>query len=217
MTRRAHRDPRSLLELRRLAYMAPRDPAARHVLQDALLETVPTVLEQYIERARKEDKRSGLEQLVWFRPKRMYHYTPEKRAEASEVTVESSPFPPDYDDPETSPPWSYRGEPFKRWVYQVLLDDGRAGRFPRTVQEAIEAAEGAGFEVAVKYNSPETQGRKRWNPVTWFFVGTNQAGSSLRTIDIERAEKKPSGRPGTVGESTHRQGLVIVYRTRGAL
>lgn len=68
------RDPRSLLELRRLAYRAPQDPGARHVLQDALLETAPVVFERYIEQAHMEDERSGLEQLVWFRPKRMYHF-----------------------------------------------------------------------------------------------------------------------------------------------
>ena len=74
MTRRARRDPRSLLELRRLALRAPRDHDARLVLVDALLETVPRVFERYIEQANTEDERSGLEQLVWFRPERMRPY-----------------------------------------------------------------------------------------------------------------------------------------------
>lgn len=72
--RRARRDPQSPLVLRRLAYRAPRDPAARYVLVDALLETVPVVFERYMEQAHKEDARSGLEQIVWFRPKKMYPY-----------------------------------------------------------------------------------------------------------------------------------------------
>lgn len=44
--RRRLRDPRSLMELRRLAHRAPRSPEAREVLHDALLETFP---EQYTE------------------------------------------------------------------------------------------------------------------------------------------------------------------------
>lgn len=68
------RDPRTLLELRRLAYRVPRDPTARYVLADALLETAPAVFERLIESAHTEDERSGFEQLVWFRPKRMYPY-----------------------------------------------------------------------------------------------------------------------------------------------
>ena len=41
MTRRARRDPRSLLEVRRLAYRAARSSEAREVLHDVLLETFP--------------------------------------------------------------------------------------------------------------------------------------------------------------------------------
>lgn len=142
MTRRAHHDPRSLLELRRLAYHAPRDSAARYVLHDALLETVPAIFEKYIEHAHHEDTHSGLEQVVWFRPKRMYHYL-------SKV-------------------------------------------------------------------AQQEQKRKRWNPINWFFIGTNR-GHLAKTIDIERSEKRYTNEPGTVGHSMFKQGVVIVYRTRGAL
>ena len=44
--RRRLRDPRGLMELRRLAHRASRSPEAREVLHDALLETFP---EQYTE------------------------------------------------------------------------------------------------------------------------------------------------------------------------
>ena len=59
MTRRVRRDPRSLLELRRLAYRAQRSDAAREVLHDALLETFP-VYERYLtdalERATSDER-----------------------------------------------------------------------------------------------------------------------------------------------------------------
>ena len=70
---KAYRDSRSLLELRRLAYRAPRDPGSRYVLQDALLETVPEAFEYYIAYAHDEDARTKREHIVWFDPERLYH------------------------------------------------------------------------------------------------------------------------------------------------
>ena len=46
------RDPRSLLELRRLAYRVPRNEDARLVLIDALYETYPKMFDEMIETAR---------------------------------------------------------------------------------------------------------------------------------------------------------------------
>ena len=56
MTRRAHRDPRSLLELRRLALRAKRSSANREVLHDALLETYPRTYEKFIRKAHLLDR-----------------------------------------------------------------------------------------------------------------------------------------------------------------
>lgn len=79
------RDPRSLLELRRLAYHTPRDHAARLVLHDALLETVPAIFERYVSQAHEEDKRTGLEQIVWFRSSGTTpHYIYEKKKKKRE-------------------------------------------------------------------------------------------------------------------------------------
>lgn len=66
------------------------------------------------------------------------------------VTVTKSPFPQDYEDDNEPPPWSYDGCNFCGWVYDVLLDLGKAGRFPRNVAEAVEVAEGAGYEITVE-------------------------------------------------------------------
>ena len=65
MTRRARRDPRSLLELRRLAYRAQRSDAAREVLHDALLETFP-VYEQYLTDALERATSDGQPYVVVF-------------------------------------------------------------------------------------------------------------------------------------------------------
>ena len=81
MTRRAHRarrDPRSLLELRRLAYRVPRDEDARVVLVDALYETYPELFPRMIDQTRREDiqlaekTRYGAEQVLWFHPKKKF-------------------------------------------------------------------------------------------------------------------------------------------------
>ena len=65
MTRRVRRDPRSLLELRRLAYRAQRSDAAREVLHDALLETFP-VYEQYLTDALERATSDGQPYVVVF-------------------------------------------------------------------------------------------------------------------------------------------------------
>lgn len=64
------RDPRSLLELRRLAHKAKRSPGMREVLHDALLETFPVQYENIIQRAQRESLRGG-EKFVIFMPNRM--------------------------------------------------------------------------------------------------------------------------------------------------
>ena len=71
MTRRVQRDPRSLLELRRLAYRAPRDEDARLVLIDALYESPAISFEQLIERASYWMKRQHTEQAIFLLPKRL--------------------------------------------------------------------------------------------------------------------------------------------------
>lgn len=48
------RDPRGLLELRRLAFKAQRSEGAREVLHDALLETFPTVYPKFLQLAKKQ-------------------------------------------------------------------------------------------------------------------------------------------------------------------
>jgi hypothetical protein len=47
-------------------------------------------------------------------------------------------------------PWTYNGTGFKQWVWEVLLDMGKAGRFPRNVSEAVDVAVGAGFEITIE-------------------------------------------------------------------
>jgi len=69
--RRAHaRDPRSILELRRLAYKAKRTPGMREVLHDALLETFPAEYEEAIQRAYQEAE-SHREKFIVFLPSRL--------------------------------------------------------------------------------------------------------------------------------------------------
>ena len=65
------------------------------------------------------------------------------------VVVTESPFPVDYTDGNDPPPWTYSGATFKAWVWEVLLDMGKAGRYPKTVTEAIEVAEGARYKFTV--------------------------------------------------------------------
>lgn len=64
------RDPRSLLELRRLAYRAKRIPGMRDVLHDALLESFPNVYEEAIRRAHREVAH-GVEKFIIFLPSRL--------------------------------------------------------------------------------------------------------------------------------------------------
>ena len=59
-------DPRSLVELRRLALRAQRKPGAREVLHDALLETWPRIYEDRISEAYQAAEMSGYEFLVVF-------------------------------------------------------------------------------------------------------------------------------------------------------
>lgn len=68
------RDPRSLLELRRFAYRAAREPAARYVLHDALLETIPAYHEEIATAERLAKKIKSREYAVAFYPMRMGRY-----------------------------------------------------------------------------------------------------------------------------------------------
>ena len=72
MIRRVRRDPRSLLELRRLAYRVPRNEDARLVLVDALYETYPELFPRMIDRAEYWSEQHRREQAVFFLPKRLY-------------------------------------------------------------------------------------------------------------------------------------------------
>jgi len=47
------------------------------------------------------------------------------------------------------PPWEYSATGFKDWVYEVLLDNGKFGGYPRTVYEAIDIAEANRFDVEI--------------------------------------------------------------------
>lgn len=69
---RHHRDPRSLLELRRLAYRVPRDEDSRIVLIDALLETYPEVFLKRLELADHWAERERREQAIFFLPSRLH-------------------------------------------------------------------------------------------------------------------------------------------------
>jgi hypothetical protein len=61
------------------------------------------------------------------------------------ITITKSPFPQD-----DNLPWVYSGTSFKNWVWEVLLDLGKAGNYPRNVKEAIEVAEGSGYTLEEK-------------------------------------------------------------------
>ena len=65
------------------------------------------------------------------------------------VTVLKSPFPKDYRDPENAPPWRFSGSAFRGWVWEVLLDEGKAGASPRNVAQAVDIARDAGYEIEV--------------------------------------------------------------------
>lgn len=71
MRRSSHRDPRSLLELRRLAYRAQRSPEAREVLHDALLETMPGSYEFAIQETDRLATSSRRGAVLWFFPNRL--------------------------------------------------------------------------------------------------------------------------------------------------
>lgn len=66
------------------------------------------------------------------------------------ITVIKSPWPADYEDGNVSPPWSYSPNAFKDWVWEVLLDMGKAGPYPETVTAAIDVAEGARYTIEVQ-------------------------------------------------------------------
>ena len=70
MTRRARRDPRSLMEVRRLALRAKRIHSQREVLHDVLLETFPREYEKAIDEA-LEVTEKGKEHVVMFIPSRL--------------------------------------------------------------------------------------------------------------------------------------------------
>ena len=92
MTRRAHRDPRSRLELRRLAYRVPREENARLVLVDALYETYPRVFHDAIERAEEGWRQRYGEQAVLLIPERMH---PTKRTYFQRSDLGDGPFTDD--------------------------------------------------------------------------------------------------------------------------
>lgn len=68
------------------------------------------------------------------------------------VTVTDSPHETDYIG-DGHPPWSYSGTSFKNWVWEVLLDMGKAGKYPRNVVSAIEIAEASGYTVVHEVQS----------------------------------------------------------------
>ena len=65
------------------------------------------------------------------------------------IRVTSSPWPADYQGKANALPWEYSTENFKAWVWEVLLDMGKMGGVPRNADEAIDIAEGAGYEVEI--------------------------------------------------------------------
>lgn len=67
--RRSQRDPRSLMELRRLALRARRHPEQTAVLHDALLETFPYEYEEKIEFAEKISRADHVPYIILFDPK----------------------------------------------------------------------------------------------------------------------------------------------------
>lgn len=65
--KQAHRDPRTALEIRRLAYRATRNASARYVLHDALLETLPVYEDvvasaEYVARSFERSDKHGQDQ-----------------------------------------------------------------------------------------------------------------------------------------------------------
>src|SRR5271156_4707858 len=67
MRRRSARDPRSALELRRLAFKAQRSAAAREVLLDALLESDKRT-EEFMRYTREAAKRNGVKSFLLYTP-----------------------------------------------------------------------------------------------------------------------------------------------------
>lgn len=67
------RDPRSFLELRRLAYQAKRSPSYQAVLHDALLESFPRTYQHEINVAENRAAQRGPygPQNIWFLPARL--------------------------------------------------------------------------------------------------------------------------------------------------
>lgn len=74
LTQREERDPRTMMELRRLALRAKRSSEAREVLHDALMMTFLVPYERIIEDAHRLDKITKREHLVVFYPSRMGRY-----------------------------------------------------------------------------------------------------------------------------------------------
>jgi hypothetical protein len=60
------------------------------------------------------------------------------------VIVDYSPFCQD-----DNLPWEYSGIEFQWWVYEVLLDNGKAGKFPKSISDAVEIATAAKYQVKV--------------------------------------------------------------------
>lgn len=67
--RHSHRDPRSLMELRRLALRARRYPEQTFVLHDALLETFPYEYESRIDFAELLSRKEHVPYIILFDPK----------------------------------------------------------------------------------------------------------------------------------------------------
>ena len=76
-------------------------------------------------------------------------YRPARKPVVTSVTVTSSPFPIDSQDGNTPPPWTYVADAFRSWVWEVLLDMGKAGEYPSTLAEAIGIAQHAGYTIKV--------------------------------------------------------------------
>ena len=60
------------------------------------------------------------------------------------ITVLKSPYKED-----KNMPWSYHSRGFRNWVFEVLLNCGKAGKYP-TIKSAVEIAQNAGYEVEIK-------------------------------------------------------------------
>lgn len=48
-------------------------------------------------------------------------------------------------------PWTYSVSGFKNWVWEVLLNCGKAGKYPRNLEQALSVAENHGYGVTVLY------------------------------------------------------------------